>query len=280
MIKSNLVSKVIEAHSSNYSKGRNGKKVCKITPHHAAGVLSAEQLAKIFQNSSRNASANYCIGNNGEIVCGVGEENRAWTSGSRENDYQAITIEVSNSENGGEWRISEKAWNSLVNLCVDICKRYNFKLVYDGTPNGSLTRHNMFQATNCPGPYLQSRFAELANVVNAQLEDNTSTENNIIKEWQRVMNSSYNCKLAIDGSFGPDSQVKAKKYQLYLKQPQIHNDYVLFVQKQLNRIGYSLKEDGYFGPSTNTAVKNFQKSKGLKVDGYVGLNTIKSLLNI
>ena len=37
MIKSNLVSKVIEAHSSNYSKGRNGKKVCKITPHHAGG---------------------------------------------------------------------------------------------------------------------------------------------------------------------------------------------------------------------------------------------------
>lgn len=278
MIKSNLVSKVIEAHSSNYSKGRNGKKVCKITPHHAAGVLSAEQLAKIFQNSSRNASANYCIGNNGEIVCGVGEENRAWTSGSRENDYQAITIEVSNSENGGEWRISEKAWNSLVNLCVDICKRYNFKLVYDGTPNGSLTRHNMFQATNCPGPYLQSRFAELANVVNAQLEDNTSTENNIIKEWQRVMNSSYNCKLAIDGSFGPDSKSKAKKYQLYLKKPQIHNDYVLFVQKQLNKLGYSLKEDGYFGSSTSDAVKQFQKSKGLKVDGYVGLDTITKIL--
>ncbi len=278
MIKSNLVSKVIEAHSSNYSKGRNGKKVCKITPHHAAGVLSAEQLAKIFQNSSRNASANYCIGNNGEIVCGVGEENRAWTSGSRENDYQAITIEVSNSENGGEWRISEKAWNSLVNLCADICKRYNFKLVYDGTPNGSLTRHNMFQATNCPGPYLQSRFAELANVVNAQLEDNTSTENNIIKEWQRVMNSSYNCKLAIDGSFGPDSKSKAKKYQLYLKKPQIHNDYVLFVQKQLNKLGYSLKEDGYFGPSTSNAVKQFQKSKGLKVDGYVGLDTISKIL--
>ncbi len=278
MIKSNLVGKVIEAHSSNYSKGRNGKKVCKITPHHAAGVLSAEQLAKIFQNSSRNASANYCIGNDGETVCGVSEENRAWTSGSRNNDNQAITIEVSNSENGGEWRISEEAWNSLVKLCVDICKRYDFKLIYDGTPNGSLTRHNMFQATNCPGPYLQSRFAELANVVNAQLEDNTSTENNIIKEWQRVMNSSYNCKLAIDGSFGPDSKSKAKKYQLYLKKPQIHNDYVLFVQKQLNKLGYNLKEDGYFGPSTSNALKQYQKSKGLKVDGYVGLDTITKIL--
>lgn len=102
----------------------------------------------------------------------------------------------------------------------------------------------------------------------------------IIAEWQKAMNNSYNCGLAVDNKFGPDSQAKAKKYQLYLKQPQIHNDYVLFIQKQLNKLGYNLKEDGYFGPSTSNAVKNFQKSKGLKVDGYVGLNTIKSLLNI
>ena len=175
MIKSSLATKVVEAHSSNYNKGRNGKKVCKITPHHMAGVLSAEQCGKIFQNSSRNASSNYGIGNNGEIACYVGEENRAWTSSSPSNDYQAITIEVSNCENGGQWRISDKAWNSLVNLCVDICKRYNFKLIYDGTSKGSLTRHNMFASTSCPGPYLQGRFKELADIVNARLEEKPTT---------------------------------------------------------------------------------------------------------
>lgn len=171
MIKSSLATKVVEAHSSNYNKGRFGYKVCKITPHHMAGVLSAEQCGKIFQNPSRNASSNYGIGNNGEIACYVGEENRAWTSSSKSNDCQAITIEVSNCENGGQWRISDKAWNSLVNLCVDICKRYNFKLTYDGTSKGSLTRHNMFASTSCPGPYLQGRFKELADTVNARLEE-------------------------------------------------------------------------------------------------------------
>lgn len=170
MVKSTLTNVVVEAHSSNYNKGRNGYKVCKITPHHMAGVLSAESCGRIFQDANRNASSNYGIGNDGKIACYVGEENRAWTSSSPSNDYQAITIEVSNCENGGQWKISDAAWNSLVNLCVDICKRYNFKLVYDGTSKGSLTRHNMFASTSCPGPYLQGRFQELADTVNAKLE--------------------------------------------------------------------------------------------------------------
>lgn len=159
------------AHSNNYQKGRNGQKICKFTPHIMAGILTGKQCAvNIFQKSNRYASANYCIGNDGDIVCNVYEEDRAYTSSSRLNDNQAITVEVSNCEYGGDWKISDAAWNSLVKLAVDVCRRYNFKLVYDGTPNGSLTRHNMFANTSCPGKYLQSRFQELADTVNAQLD--------------------------------------------------------------------------------------------------------------
>lgn len=172
MAKSTLATETILADSSNYTKGRNGYKICKFTPHHMAGILTGAQCARLFQNPNRNASANYCIGNDGSIVCNVDEDDRAWTSSSRSNDFQAITVEVSNCENGGEWRVSEAAWNSLVKLAVDVCSRYNFRLVYDGTPNGSLTRHNMFANTNCPGPYLQSRFQELADTVNAILDGN------------------------------------------------------------------------------------------------------------
>lgn len=159
------------AHSNNYQKGRNGNKICKFTPHIMAGILTGKQCAvNIFQNPNRIASANYCIGNDGDIVCNVYEEDRAYTSSSRANDNQAITVEVSNCEYGGDWKISDAAWNSLVKLAVDVCRRYGFRLVYDGTPNGSLTRHNMFANTSCPGKYLQSRFQELADTVNAQLD--------------------------------------------------------------------------------------------------------------
>ena len=169
MSRSSLTKAYIPANTSNYTKGRNGYKVCKITPHHMAGKLTGTQCAKLFQTKGRGASANYCIGYQGDIVCAVDEENRAWTSANRTNDYQAITIEVANDQIGGNWHISDAAWNSLVNLCVDICRRYNFKLNYTGNKNGSLTRHNMFAKTTCPGPYLQSRFQELADVVNAKL---------------------------------------------------------------------------------------------------------------
>lgn len=166
---SSLINKEVIADSSNYSHYRDGS-VCKITPHHMAGVLTGEQCARLFQDGSKNASANYCIGVNGDIVGNVPEEYRAWTSSNYYNDHHAITIEVSNDTYGGNWHISDASWNSLVNLCVDICKRYGFRLVYDGTPNGSLTRHNMFASTDCPGAYLQSRFQELADTVNERVE--------------------------------------------------------------------------------------------------------------
>lgn len=170
MIKSDLATSVVAAHSSNYTSGRRGYKVCKFTPHHMAGVLTAGQCGRIFQNPGRNASSNYGIGNNGEIACYVGEENRAWTSSSSSNDCQAITVEVSNNKTGGDWTVSDAAWNSLVNLAVDVCRRYNFRLTFDGTPKGSLTYHQMFANTNCPGPYLKSRMNELVNIVNGILD--------------------------------------------------------------------------------------------------------------
>ena len=169
MIKSDLATVVIPAHSSNYSD-RRGMQICKFTPHHMAGDLTVEQCGNIFQNPSRNASSNYGIGTDGRIAIYVGEDMRGWTSSNATNDRQAITVEVANCEIGGQWRVSDAAWNSLVNLAVDVCRRYNFRLEYDGTPNGSLTHHNMFAATSCPGPYLQSRMNELAETVNRILD--------------------------------------------------------------------------------------------------------------
>ena len=45
------------------------------------------------------------------------------------------------------------------------------------------------------------------------------------------------------------------------------------LQKLLNNHGYSLAEDGIFGDQTKSAVQDFQKNKGLEVDGIVGVNT-------
>lgn len=136
--------------TSQHYDGRFGYKVCKITPHYMAAAWSGKQCADYFARNTRQASSNYCIGINGDIACSVDEENAAWTSSNWLNDSQSITIECGNINNAtGE--MTQATWDSLVNLCVDICKRYGFRLNYTGNSSGSLTMHKMFAATSCPG---------------------------------------------------------------------------------------------------------------------------------
>jgi N-acetylmuramoyl-L-alanine amidase len=46
----------------------------------------------------------------------------------------------------------------------------------------------------------------------------------------------------------------------------------------LNALGFDAgKQDGIFGPSTARAVREFQRNVGAKVDGIVGLDTVRSL---
>ncbi|WP_443058158.1 peptidoglycan-binding domain-containing protein [Streptomyces sp. JWR5-1] len=49
-------------------------------------------------------------------------------------------------------------------------------------------------------------------------------------------------------------------------------------QVQLNTYGHQLAVDGVFGSGTAGAVRSFQKSKGLSVDGVVGPNTWRALI--
>jgi hypothetical protein len=48
-------------------------------------------------------------------------------------------------------------------------------------------------------------------------------------------------------------------------------------QQLLNQKGYTLVTDGDFGPSTQAAVKNFQRANGLTDDGIIGPKTWEAL---
>ena len=157
-------------YSPNYTPVVN-KIIRKITPHHAACNVSIETMGNLFADEDCGASANYGIDSDGRIGLYVSESDRAWTSSNRDNDGQAVTIEVANDEYGGQWHVSDKALNALIKLCIDICQRNGIKrLNYTGDASGNLTRHNMFDATACPGPYLQSKFPYIEKEVNKALE--------------------------------------------------------------------------------------------------------------
>lgn len=200
--------------SPNCSKPRN-KPISKITIHHMAGNLTIEQCGNIFAPTSRKASSNYGIGSDGRIGMYVEEKNRAWTSSNAENDNMAVTIEVANDVVGGNWHISDKAMESLINLCVDICKRNGIeKLNFTGDKNGNLTMHKWFAATACPGAYLESKFPYIANEVNKRLEkENVNMKFKDVPETHWAYNAIEELsEMGIingyeDGTFKPDEAV-------------------------------------------------------------------------
>lgn len=165
-----LTTKIIPASTSNYSKGRSGQTIKKITWHHMAGNCSIETCGKFWQDPARRASSNYGIGTDGRIGGYVDEENRSWCSSSATNDNQAITIEIANDGGAPDWHVSDTAIESAIRLTVDICQRRGIKqLSWTGNANGTFTWHCMFTSTACPGPYLKDKTPWAVNEINKRL---------------------------------------------------------------------------------------------------------------
>ena len=149
-----------------------------ITPHCIVGQWTAKQGADYFKNNGKENSVNYVIGYDGQISCSVPEDRRAWTSGSRDNDMRAVTIECA-SDTLKPYKMTDKVLASLTDLMTDICKRNNIsKLVWDADSanrkkhkNGAnVTLHRDFANTSCPGDYLVSKLPGIIAEVNARLE--------------------------------------------------------------------------------------------------------------
>lgn len=172
MSNSSLVS--IVNYSPNHS-GRRNQPITKIAIHHTAGAVSAATIGQIFKPTSRQASCNYGIGNDNKIVLCVDESNRSWCTSSSWCDNRAITIEVANSSNGGNWPVSYRVLATLIDLVTDICRRNGIKnCTYTGGKDGVLQKHEWYANTNCPGPYLGSKFSYIASEVNKRLVGDSS----------------------------------------------------------------------------------------------------------
>lgn len=232
--------------SPNRTSPRRNK-IKKITIHYMAGDLSVESCGNVFASKSRQASSNYGIDSKGRVGMYVEEKDRAWTSSSPENDHQAITIEVANKKDSS---ITDKAYDKLIALCVDICKRNGIKkLNYTGDKSGNLTMHCWFAATSCPGKWFKAHFKQIANDVNKKLgasKKKTTTKKKYSGTFPTLPKKGYFAK--------GDTGVNVKR-----------------LQKFLNWYGnYKLAIDGSFGNATLSAVKKYQKKAGLKVDGFFG----------
>lgn len=168
--------------SPNRTSPRNHK-IDTITIHCVVGQCSVETLGSIFEKPSRKASSNYGIGPDGRIGMYVEEKDRSWCSSNSLNDNRAITIEVA-SDTTHPYAVNDKAYNALINLLADICKRNNIKQLLwkaDKSLVGQVDKQNMtvhrwFANKSCPGDYLYNKHAEIANEVNKKLGVKVKTQ--------------------------------------------------------------------------------------------------------
>lgn len=186
MSDSSLVAPGKRILSPNCNSPRNHK-IDMVVIHCMAGNMTIEGCAACFAPVSRQASSNYGIGSDGRIGQYVLERDRSWCTCSPGIDNRAITIEVANIETVEPFRITEKAYESLLNLLVDICRRNNIpKLLWKADKNlalaaergGSVAEQNMavhrwFENKSCPGNYLYAIHGKIAEEVNRRLENKT-----------------------------------------------------------------------------------------------------------
>jgi N-acetylmuramoyl-L-alanine amidase len=91
--------------------------------------------------------------------------------------------------------------------------------------------------------------------------------------------------LRVDGIVGPDTwgQLVEAGFRLgdrtlYVHAPHLRGDDVRALQRKLDALGFDPgKQDGVYGPSTDAAVRDFQRNVGEQPDGIVGLHTLSVL---
>lgn len=180
--------------SPNHS-GKRNHKIDTVSIHCMAGNLSVEGCGALFAKSSTQASSNYGIGSDGRIALYVDESNRSWCTSSASNDNRSVTVEVANTTAGEPYPCTQQAYNSLINLLVDICQRNGIKkLLWKGDPSligqvdkQNMTVHRWFANKSCPGEWLYQRHGQIAKEVNERLEEDNMSGEEIYNKLQEYL---------------------------------------------------------------------------------------------
>ena len=263
MSNSSLIEATYKAHSNNYSEGRSGRKIEKVTIHHMAGILTAKQCGSIFQNGNRQASSNYGIGKDGEIALFVDEANTSYADANWDSNCKSVTIECSNNKTGGDWTVSDTVLNSLIELVADIFKRNGIKKAIKGE---TITWHSMYSTTTCPGNYLRSKMDYIAEKVNEKLNNATDTSDKE-EEKKHIID--------VDGKWGEDTTTKAQEVFETTVDGIVTDQYKCYEKENPGLFAFEwLNNPSNYG---SELIRAIQKKVGANVDGHIGPETIKKM---
>lgn len=172
----------VKIWSPNHS-GRRNHVIDSVAIHCMAGNMSAAGCGSLFADPNKQASSNYGIGSDGTIGVYVDEDNRSWCTSDSGVDNRAVTIEVANTSTSEPFACSDAAYESLIRLLVDICKRNNISSLkwrndstyaHSAANGGPVSEQNMFvhrwfANKSCPGEWLFNRHGQIAAEVNRRL---------------------------------------------------------------------------------------------------------------
>lgn len=297
------------ASSCNYSARTAA--ISHVTVHTTQGSYAGS--ISWFQNCSAGVSAHYVIrSSDGQVTQMVREADKAWHVGNS-NGY-TIGIEHEGYVNAPATWYTSAMYNASAALTRDIlASRGLSQKVYDGSsgwnavPSDTLYNvkgHVNFasQSHTDPGSgWDWPRYKTLVAGGTAGGGGSDATLTWPLVQYgntgERVRTIQYLLQqwgytLTVNGSFDTATQTAVKNFQssrglsadgivgnaswpalTIVTQQGDSGAKVRAVQSQLNESGYGLVVDGIFGAGTNTAVRSFQSSKGLGVDGIVGDNT-------
>ncbi|MBE6787451.1 MAG: hypothetical protein E7537_03780 [Ruminococcaceae bacterium] len=102
----------------------------------------------------------------------------------------------------------------------------------------------------------------------------TATKENIVLKWQKAAIKD-GFKVSESAQWDKQSEKIAKTAICKKRKEYTNKNLTKLLQKQLG-----IEADGKFGSITEKTVKKYQKEKGLKTDGIVGLKTWKKILGV
>ena len=159
---------------NSYSRaGEKQGKIQYIVIHWVANPGSSAIGNRNYFNSlatshKTSASSHYIIGLNGEIIRCIPEDEVAFHSGSYSMNRKSIGIETCHPD--WEGKFAESTYNSLVELCADICRR-------EGLTINDIIRHYDVTGKECPRYYVrnESEWIKFKNDIANKLGQPTTT---------------------------------------------------------------------------------------------------------
>ncbi|GGV83340.1 hypothetical protein GCM10015535_26220 [Streptomyces gelaticus] len=297
----------VAASPNNFTAGRSAK-INKVVVHVTQGSYAGS--ISWFQNPTAEVSAHYVVrSSDGEITQMVRDKDTAYHA--RSANSSALGIEHEGFIDDPSW-FTDTMYRSSAALTKHLCDRYGIPkdrahiIGHSEAPGNDHTD---------PGPYWDwNRYMQLVGgdtrggegadglSFTSYAPQRSGSTGAQVKAVQQLLNEQGYSAGAVDGSFGPatktavtayqaargldaDGVVGARTWTALLSagatptlQQGTSGDGVKRLQRSLTAaLGSTVGIDGTFGPTTATAVRGYQTSRGLTADGIVGPATWTAL---